>query len=187
MSPESIHAFFGATIDLMPDPFDILGVPASFDVDGAKVRQAWLALSGRLHPDRVEAGAEPDAEIARRTAELNRARRILDDPEERACALLARLGGASSEDDKSLPPTFLMEIMEVRQGLEAAQAAGGDVESFREWAVDQRKDLQDRLRGLFDRAMRNDQESLAEIRLELNVWRYLERMLEQIDDARSGL
>ncbi len=170
----------------MSDPFDLLGVPAFFELDSAKVRQAGLAQSARLHPDRQEAGVDSDAEIARRTAELNRARRILDDPEQRAGALLARLGGPSKEEDKSLPPTFLMEMMEVRQDLEAVQAEGDDVGRFRSWATDQRGELEARLRGLFNRATRGDRDALLTIRLELNVWRYLERMLEQIDDARTG-
>jgi curved DNA-binding protein CbpA len=92
---------------MLQDPFDALGLPASFDLDQGEIERAYFARSAAVHPD-VAAG---DDEAQRRMTILNQAKRTLDDPERRADALLIRLGGPPREQDRSLPPDFLMEIM----------------------------------------------------------------------------
>ena len=166
---------------LTNDPFEALGLDRRFDLDSGQVRRAWLAASGRLHPDR--AGGDPleESEIARRSAQINEAKRILDDPELRADALLALLGGPGREADKSLPDGFLMEMMSVREELEEAAGDSARLDELERRAQAQRAGYVERVGGLFAQGgERPDAEILAAIRMELNAWRYIERMLEQI-------
>jgi molecular chaperone HscB len=159
------------TLGVMADAFDVLGVEARFDLDSARLQRAFLARSAELHPDRA-AGDEV------RAAALNQAREALRDPEQRANLLLARLGGPSKEADRSLPAGFLEAMMSARESLDAAKQAGSgdEVERWRAWAESERDGHMARVRGLFA----EERPDAKAIRRELNAWRYIERMLEQV-------
>jgi len=91
--------------------------------------------------------------------------------------LLLRLGGPAREEEKGLPDGFLMEIMALREGLEAAQASGEGVGEYREKAEAERARRMERVRELFG----EEDPNLRSVRIELNAWRYLERMIEQAE------
>jgi molecular chaperone HscB len=108
------------------DPFAILGLEPRFDLDLGAAEIRHRELSRTLHPDR-HAG-KPAAE--RRQAlslaiEVNDALRVLKDPVRRAEALLERNGVRLSEEGKEPPaaPDFLMDVLELREELSAAQRA----------------------------------------------------------------
>lgn len=161
------------------DPFQTLGLPVSFDLDPQTVERAYLARVASVHPD-LGSGSSDD-EVLSKAAELNLARQTLLNPESRAVALLRILGHVG--EDRSLPDGFLMEMMEVRMDLEAAQASG-DMDRlghWRRWASDQRHAWTERIGTLFrEHAQTPGPGPLAEIRRALNAWRYIERMLEQV-------
>ena len=167
------------------DPFALLGVPRGFGLGRADIESAYLLRAASLHPDL--SGTAPD-EAARASSDLNEAKRALLDPEIRANTLLGLLGGPGKAEDKSLPDGFLMEIMEIRQRIEADLAGGeggaGVDESKRAewevWAENWRAGVIERVGGLFDAAAR-DPSALPRIRTQLNAWRYIERLLEQLD------
>lgn len=168
---------------MSPDPFAVFALPRSFEIDRATLQRAWLAEAARWHPDRF---ADP---VKRREAEhhsaaINRARVILEDDEQRADALLALLGGPGRSDDKTLPDGFLAEIMQVREELQDAMASG-DAQRRTEvqrWADEQRAAHRSRVAELFRRAGgRAGDPALTDIRRELNAWRYIERLIEQLD------
>lgn len=164
------------------DPFDVLGLDATFLIDEAELQRAWLRRSAQLHPDRAADPAGASVEIAR----LNDAKRRLSDPELRARALLARLSGQATEEDRSLPDGFLQEIMEIRQSMEKAREEGDreTLENWSVWAESQRLAHMERIGALFaEYATQEDQATHVEIRRELNAWRYIERMLEQMHPA----
>lgn len=165
----------------MQDPFDTLGLDRRFDLDDAQLHRHFLERSAASHPDRFTDPIE-QADAADRSAGINEAYRVLKDPEQRANALLRLLGGASKEDDKSLPPDLLMEMMEVRERQEAAEASGDDgaLRSLAAWARQQRQDHLGRIGRLFSQAAAGpDPQVLRQIRLELNALRYFQRMVEQ--------
>lgn len=170
------------------DPFDLLGLDPSFDLDAQALRRAWLIRSSAAHPDHAGGALDPST-LERTSAALNDARRTLEDPERRASALLHRLGGPGEKDDKSLPPELLMEYMEQREILDEAKA-GADtaaVEASRAWAHERRQSHIDACSRMFAEALAEpnpNPETLRAIRVELNAWRYAERMLEQIDDVQ---
>lgn len=161
-----------------PDPFDLLNLPPTFDLDAAALHRAWLSASARLHPDRAGPGTSEMEEAQRLSvlAAMNRAKAVLSDPIQRAEALLTRLGGPLKEDDKSLPEGFLMEMLEVREQLDEATASGHpeEISKWEAWAGDRRRDAIERVTRLFE------SNALTDIRRELNAWRYIERMIEQL-------
>jgi curved DNA-binding protein CbpA len=167
------------------DPFSVLGLRQRFDLDPAEVERAFLQRVAATHPD--HAADDPlgpdqgDAEVA--VARLSNARETLLDAERRAVALLALLGGEDASADRSLPIGFLQEILEVREAMEADLASEGDEARprWRAWAVARRDGHVATLQGWF----RSPSPPLADIRRELNAWRYVERMMEQLDAGRG--
>lgn len=161
------------------DPFDVLGLPARFDLSPAEIRRAWLERAAAAHPDHADSA---DASAERGSAALNEARKTLDDPERRAAALLARLGGASTEHDRSLPPGLLMEFLERKELVDEARSSGAPLDEHEGWAEERRTRHLERVSALFRDSGENPKpETLRALRLELNAWRYVERFIEQLD------
>jgi DnaJ-domain-containing protein 1 len=159
------------------DAFDELGLDPAFDLADAAIQRAYLARSARLHPDL--AGDEADFQAL---AHLNDARAALLDPERRAGVLLARLGGPSKESNRSLPEGFLPRVMEVQEAIEEARSAGDDLDTWRTWAESERAEIIADVAPRFAAAQADPApERLADIRTRLNAWRYIERIIEQLD------
>ncbi len=161
------------------DPFDTLGLDPRFGLTDAQIEHAYLARIASAHPDR-----DADNRALGDAAALNEARKILLDPERRAGALLKRLGGPDAAEDKSLPDGFLMEIMETRARIEQELADDPSEQTRAEWeawAEQQRGAYARRVSDLFDRAAGGDTDALGEVRTQLNAWRYIERLIEQLD------
>jgi molecular chaperone HscB len=170
-----------------PDPFDTLALPPRFDLTAAQIRTAFLRKIAAAHPDAVGPDAAHDPDTLDASAAFADARRVLDDPEQRAAALLARLGGPSKEQDRSLPAGFLAEMMETREEIETAVRAkdAAACEHWRTWAKRQREEHMNRAANAFAALPQPPipPALLANIRTQLNAWRYIERLLEQIDPA----
>lgn len=150
------------------------------------LRRAYLARAAQAHPD-TSGLSEDDA--ARASAELNQAKETLEDPERRALVLLAmRLKEAgmslAPEDDRAMPPGFLAEMMNAREEMESTRMVNDTdaLEAWRAWGEARQREHHLRVRALFealDSAL--DLSTFRALKLELNAWRYVERMLEQMD------
>jgi hypothetical protein len=165
----------------VPDAFDLLGLEARFDLTVGEVRAAYLARVAGGGAGESGRGGEEDGSAA-----LNAAKMAIGDPESRANLLLARLGGPSKEVNRELPDGFLMKVMEAREELEAAASRRDsmEIEKWRKWAEGERDGHIARVAGLFAdvRAGKLTGAGLTAVRKELNAWRYVERMLEQIGE-----
>lgn len=166
------------------DPFDQLGLPASFALNAADLQRAYLARVGTLHPDRAKGETGDDTAAA--AAALNRARATLADPEQRAEALLGRLCGPAAAANRTLPDGFLMEMMALRDAIDERLSASdaAAVEAHLAQAEGRRAGHIRRVGELFAEALATstpDVERLKAIRRELNAWRYIERLIEQVE------
>jgi len=168
----------GCCVQSWMNAFELLGLEPRFDLPPAEVERAYLTRIARARAEAM--GEEDDA-----ASDLNRARRTLLHAESRAIELLEVRGGPAASEDKSLPPTLLMEFMEAREAAETAIEAGDQdqIEKWRAWALDKREGHIRTVGALFER---DDEESLGQIRLELNAWRYAERMISQLSDQADG-
>ena len=173
------------------DAFELLGLPRRYDIDRKQLEAAFLRRSGKTHPDRVHDPMR-QAEAADASAQLNAARALLLDDERRANELLRLLGGPTKEQDNSLPDGFLIDMMDVRQDMEQAMASGDPRERDRleRWAMEQREAYRERVSTMFHQLQDTQSRAspdgdrpsvLAEVRGQLNAWRYIERMIEQLD------
>ena len=161
------------------DPFALLGLAPAFDVDLEELERRFFERSKQLHPDRA-AGATAAERVAvlSRSRALNDAYQLIKKPMSRAEYLLAR-AGVSIGDNERLDPTFLMEILELREELAEARAAGkselvgrlaGAMQARRNQALDA-------LPALFAAA------DHAAIKDRVILLRYMNRYLEECEAA----
>jgi molecular chaperone HscB len=166
-------------IDSGDDPFALLGLPPAFEVDLAALERAFFERSKALHPDRV-AGAPAAQRVAAlsRSRALNDAYQLIKKPIPRAEYLLER-AGVTIGDNERLDPDFLMEILELREELANARAAGNADLVAKLQRVMQARRVQalEALPALFAAG------DLAAIKDRLILLRYVNRYLEECDAA----
>ena len=109
------------------DYFAYLGIPRAYHVDAEKLSEVLRDKSRKFHPDRF-ARAEPRERThsLQHTTLLNDAVRTLRDPQRRAEYLLGLYGLRAGRNDRErakMEPSFLMEMMEVRESLADAKSA----------------------------------------------------------------
>jgi molecular chaperone HscB len=155
--------------------FAILGVPESYDLSGDELERKYRELSLRLHPDRFAKApaAERVAALSKSTA-LNDAYRTLRSPVGRAEHLL-ELGGKALREGEHVEPGFLMEILELREGLSEAKAAGDTtrVEALGADVAARRDAAMAELPALFAAG------KLDEAKKEIIALRYFQRFLDE--------
>jgi molecular chaperone HscB len=106
------------------DHFARLGMERAFDIDLAELERRYLFLARSLHPDQYAQRKPEERAIAEQvSAQLNDSYRALKDPVRRAEYLLKLAGGPDREADKRTPKEFLVEILELNETLEEAEAA----------------------------------------------------------------
>jgi len=108
------------------DHFERLGLERGFTLDDGELSRRYFALQARLHPDRFagKSAKERAASLAQATA-LNEAYQVLRDPLARAGYLLELAGLASPTEESTTlnDPELLMESLERREELAAAETA----------------------------------------------------------------
>ena len=167
------------------DPFAILGIAPSFDVDLAAVEQTHRELSRALHPDKyVGAGPSERRESLSRAMGVNEAWRIVRDPIRRAEALLAREGVTVAED-RAPPgdPEFLMEMLEQREALsEAISAKDRGAVAKLAAAVRARADAAERAVGAAF-----DAKEVEAVAARLGELRFFRRFLDEVSAVEDEL
>ena len=165
----------------MQDHFERLGLPRRFSIDPAVLEAAYLDRSRAVHPDFHHGGSGGEQAASEAlTAAVNEAYTTLKDPFRRAEHLLTLLGGPTAAEVKDIPPAFLMEMMDLREEIEQADAAGKA-----KYEADARQRLDAIYAGLvpmFEKAEANTATRLS-IRKELNAAKYLKGILRDLRDA----
>lgn len=161
------------------DPFSLLGLPRRFRCTEEEIRKAQRTALSRLHPDRERTPVAREAAL-RASAEVNQAARILLDPRQRAEWLIRNRAGAAEGADAASTPgaVFLMEMLELRDELSAAQERGdaAEIQAFTGRIEASRDEVLERLAAALDGPGGEPGAALAELRFVL-------RLLEQ---AREG-
>lgn len=167
-----------------PDAFALLGVPPRFDLDAAELERAFHDRTRELHPDKFATApaAERVAALSRSRA-INDAYQLLKRETSRAEYLLAR-AGLTIGDNERIDPALVMELLEEREVLAEARAAGelARIETLCTAMRTRRRAALDEIRSLFGR-LEQDQAVLGSIKQQLILLRYVERYLEECDAA----
>ena len=172
---------------MQPNPFELLNLPMTFDVNAKALHKAFIQQSAANHPDRFVDPLD-QADAADRSASINKAYLILKDPFQRAGAMIALLADTPITDSKQLPPGLLMEMMEIREALEDAQAGNQQeaLERHKQWASQQESQYMQNIAAALDQACNlpasERTDSLNKATEQLNALRYIQRMLEAFSE-----
>lgn len=161
------------------DAFELLGLPARFDLDPQVIESAYFDRSKTLHPDRFATApaAERVAALSRARA-LNDAYLVLKKPVGRAEYLLQR-AGVTIGDNERIDPAQIMEVLEAREELAAARH-GKDLAKVEAMQRQMQQRRQQELDAL-ERAFAADDPAAA--KGTLIALRYIDRYLEECDAA----
>ena len=111
-----------AAIDLQADDFALFGLRPGFAVDRARLDETWKQLQRQAHPDRFAAqGAAAQRVAMQWSVRINEAYSRLKDPLTRAAYWCERQGfPVNAHSNTAMPQAFLMQQMEWREALDAA-------------------------------------------------------------------
>ena len=159
--------------------FELLGLPARFDLDPSLIERAFFDRSKELHPDRFASApaAERVAALSRSRA-LNDAYQTLKKPVGRAQYLLER-AGVTIGDNERLDPAQIMEVLEAREELAEARAAGNSAKLEQLQTAMRTK----RAAALADLEALFAASDTAGVKATLISLRYIDRYLEECDAA----
>ena len=167
------------------DYFELFAIEAGYDLDLDALEKKYLELSRKVHPDRfVGAAARERLTALQQSMLLNDAYKILVKPVARAEYMLVRAGVTIAANEQ-LDPSFLMEVMELREELQEA-VQGRDrarLDSLEEAMLDRRALALERIAGHFaELAGGGDRERLlAAVKNDVILLRYINRYIEEFD------
>ncbi|MFN3667098.1 MAG: Fe-S protein assembly co-chaperone HscB [Sediminibacterium sp.] len=100
--------------------FDLFELPITLKVDSSGLSKQYFALQRKYHPDRFVQASEAEQEEALQvSAQVNKAYKVLKDPDETIKYVLQLKGLLEEEEKYQLSPDFLMEVMELNEELES--------------------------------------------------------------------
>jgi len=98
--------------------FEFYEIPVSFNVDASKLKRTFYQNSKKYHPDFYTLESdEKQAEILELSTLNNEAYQTLNDFDKRMKYVLELKGVLGEEGQNSIPQDFLMEMMEINEGL----------------------------------------------------------------------
>jgi len=172
------------TPDFSRNHFELLGLPVVFALDASRLEQRYRELQSRVHPDRFAAASDAERRIAMQWAtRANEACRTLRDPLARARYLLALKGyDTGEESNTAMPPDFLMQQMEWREGVAEARSGGNAaaLAGLRSEIGAARRDMLELLERSLDASNYDSGCSLV------RKLRFLEKLDEEIDEALNA-
>ena len=172
-----------------PDPFEAFGLVAAFRVDPEELRRRMLRFSRLTHPDFfANAGAEELERAERASAILNAAHSVLADDAARADWLIGSLGGPDENEERAMPREFLLEVLEWNELLEEARSSdaitGERLANLRSELEVRRSAALESVGRLLEPLPAEGAPALREARREVNVVRYVDRALGEIEALR---
>jgi molecular chaperone HscB len=165
----------------MQNHFELFQLPMRFNVDMAALNAAYHEVQGRVHPDKFAHAGDTEKRVAMQWAtRANEAYQVLKHPLKRA-TYLCELNGVDlqTESNTAMPPTFLMQQMEWREGLDEARAAN-DIEALEQLDDEMRAVRKQKLERVGSLIDSNDFEQAAQ---EVRQLMFLEKFGEEVAQA----
>jgi molecular chaperone HscB len=107
----------------MTNYFELYNLPVSFHPDATAVKSKYYELSRRYHPDYfAQAGGTELAEAQTMAAVNNQAYKTLRSPDATIAYILKMNSLLEDEEKYTLPPAFLMEMMDINEAISDYEA-----------------------------------------------------------------
>lgn len=98
--------------------FELFEIPVQLKVDTGPLSKKFFELSRKYHPDYfVNEHPGVQTEALEKSALLNRAWKAFKNPDETIKYVLQQKGLLEEEEKYTLPPEFLMEVLEINEQL----------------------------------------------------------------------
>jgi len=165
------------------DDFELFATERRFAQSRPALDARWKALQAEVHPDRFAAEGPSARRVALQWAmRVNEAYERLKDPLKRA-AYLCELNGAavSAEENTAMPPGFLVQQLEWREALDAADSKSA-IETLATDVAVQRQAALARLESLLD--VDHDYPRAAQ---EVRVLMFIERFAHDVERRLDAL
>lgn len=168
------------------DHFQILGIERRYVVDLEGLRQAYLSLSRKFHPDRFGKKSLRERRIAvEKSAAINAAYKTLLDPIKRAEYLLIKEANLKDLDQLRADPDLLEEVMETRERIadlkeNPSEDSQKKLLQEKERAQAEERRILSRLEELFRRFDNHDCSVLSEVEREVIAHRYNKGILQEL-------
>ncbi|MFQ5447374.1 MAG: Fe-S protein assembly co-chaperone HscB [Saprospiraceae bacterium] len=112
--------------------FEFFEIPVTFFLDEADLKRRFYQNSKKFHPDFYTLhGEEKQAEILEQSTINNEAYSTLSDFDRRMKYVLELKGMLAEEDKNTLPQDFLMEMMDINEGIMALELESDTTEYAR--------------------------------------------------------
>lgn len=109
------------------DYFELFNIPVSLYVDKDSIKKKFYELSRKYHPYFYsQASEEEQAEVLEKSAMLNKAFKVFNDPSETIKYVLQLKGLLDKDEKYQLPKDFLMDVMDVNEQLMDAKMEGDE-------------------------------------------------------------
>jgi molecular chaperone HscB len=168
---------------LQSNDFELFDVPVQFAQDSAVLDARWKELQREAHPDKFAAqGAAAQRLAMQWSVRINEAYQRLRDPLKRAI-YLCDLHGApvEAESNTAMPVDFLMQQMQLREALEAADT----LQKFDEIALEAASNMREQLSKI-EQLMDRDQDFPAAAR-QVRSLMFIERFAGEVDARIDSL
>jgi molecular chaperone HscB len=111
--------------------FEIFGIPVQLKVDKSDLQRKYFELHKKFHPDFYGNATPSEQDHALEiTANLNKAYKTFQNPDETIKYVLQLKGLLEEEEKYQLPPDFLMEVLEINEQLmDADQSSASGLQS----------------------------------------------------------
>lgn len=154
--------------------FQLFEIPVSPRVDVSVLQKRYLALQRASHPDYfTQADEQERMEMEHRTAQINQAMQVFRDPLKTLGYFLSMNGLATEQESAVLPPSFLMEMMELNENWEE-----GDHEGVKK----QIEILQSSWENEFAGCLVNPDQNMEKLQGLFFQKKYLNRLLDRMGD-----
>ena len=177
----------------MTSYFDLYHIPVTFYPDQTLVKNRFYELSRLYHPDRfAQVGGKELTDAMNMSAMNNHAFKTLKDADATMAYILKLHGLLEDEEKYSLPPAFLMEMMDINEALSECESDTRNTDACQMAAnsLNEQMELWDdatqRLTGRFEKGEK-DNELLLKIKNQYFRKKYLLRIKERIDKFAARL
>jgi molecular chaperone HscB len=98
--------------------FELFELPVSLQVDKDSLSKKYFELQRKYHPDYfLNASEEDQADVLEKSSMINRGYKTFQNSDDTIKYVLQLKGLLEEEEKYELPPGFLMEMMELNEGL----------------------------------------------------------------------
>jgi molecular chaperone HscB len=156
--------------------FELFDLPISLNVNKALLAEKYVELQKKFHPDFfTQSGEEEQAGALEKSATINKALKVLQQQDNTIKYVLMLKKLLEEEEKYQLPPSFLMEVMELNESL-----SEGSTDSLLRFEEDIYQPVKAIIENYDDATITTEQ--LLQVKEYYFKKKYLQRILDRIDD-----